>query len=780
VAKSNAGIRFATIGVAVTLLLTGCVPGSADDASTDSSLYTGPIPAPAALPPGPEMPPFPIMPSDPSDQTAMDAYQLARDVYNQAAIAKQAETGAHYAAMRDLAGSTRAGGEHAVAVWQSLLVTAGIAVTGADGKPIEVEGKTGFGWPMTDAELRLHSVLSTAPGGIRLVDLAEAVAEALGASGPELAQAILADLDNVADMDFSKVLTSVQQELRYANGQVKALDEVVLEWGTVGLVLRRLSAELAVSETDGVNALAGAAGESSGPAIALAGYSSALRAAGSKKACDINIDNPWASELVNQMNKTHAFIFDTAIGYIDEATDTKKRTSIGGKIGIARLLAALYTLYAKAAALHATFALDNAPLVRTKNTQSGEVRDLTISYEFKKDSWEDIRGCMNLFLAPFGLDVQGSEAGFAENIDVQLYSELPSVLRVGDGQGGNTDVTQARTDSGGNARFRVSGAPQADILPDVAEPEDLKVKVRAVSNLGGNDFFKDMASLPWDALDAAGTGGLTVIPQVLSRMKLLTQTGTVAVQDWSLEADFEATLVASMESRSASNYQTPGGCGHAARVITRSTHLTASIASDTVPVSAVLLSNPDGNLGDQAAVFVATGQEFQPWDFGQGPVMFELPGNYSAEKTHHEPAVGELPPLKVGVSNGVCADGGTGGYVPPVPDCGQRTYSDTLQVSVPSPKVLHAGSKSGYLAEHLWNECGDGLNPVAPQPDSCDSPKRGGGKFPSISDVFDSSKNMIEISGSLTCRDQDEGWLTEFDYQWTLVLCRIVEGKAAC
>ncbi|MEX1078814.1 MAG: hypothetical protein WED09_06880 [Homoserinimonas sp.] len=779
--RAKTGTRFAAIAVAATLLLTGCIPGFRDDAKTDSRLYTGPIPAPAALPPSPELPPQPVMPGDTTDQAAMDAYLSASEAYSQAVQANQPELIAHYDAMRALGATTRAGGEHAVAVWQSLLVTAGIAVAGPDGQPIEIDGKTGFGWALTDAELRLHSVLATAPGGLRLVDLADALAAVPGISAPALAEAIHQDLTRIEDTDFSKVLTSTQTELLYANHQAKAIDEVVLNWSSVGLVLRRLSAELAVSDAGAIDRNDTATGPTPAPTIALASFPGTVKASSSKRACNITIDNPWAAELVNQFNKAHAtFVFDMAIGRLDEAAAATGKSGVGGKIGLARLISAFYTMLAKAAALDATFSIDNAPLVRTKNTQPGEVRDLTVTFEFAEDSWEDIRSCMNLFLAPLGLDVPGSKAGAAESIDVQLYSEQTSVLRIGDGKGDNADVTQARTDSGGSAKFRVSGAPQADILPEVAEPEDVEVALRAVTNLGGNDFFKDMASLPWDALDAASTGGLTAIPQVLSRMKLITQTGTVPVRDWNLEADFEATLVASIESRAASNHQTPGGCGHAARVITSSTHLTASMASDTVPISAVLLSNPDGNLGDQAAVFVATGQEFQPYDFGQGPVMFEMLGNYSAEKTHHEPAVGELPPLKVGVSNGVCADGGTGVYVPPVPDCGQRTYTDALQVAVPAPKTLHAGSKLGYLSESLWEECGHGLDPVAPQTTSCDAPKRTGGKFPSIADVFDSSTTMIEISGSLTCLDVSEGWMDEFDYQWTLVLCRIVDGKAAC
>lgn len=775
-ARRNSGIRFASIAVAVTLLLAGCVPGFGGEEQRDSRLYLGPIPAPAAMPPEPEMPPAPTMPTDLNDSAALDAYMDASEVYAEALMANQTEIGEHYDAVRALADSTRAGGEQSVAVWQTLLVTAGIAVAGDDGKPIEINGDTGFGWAMSDAELRLHAVLATAPGGVRLIDLADALAAGIDMSGPELAQAIFDDLYLVEDTGFSKVLSSVQPDLLFAGTRARAIDEVVLSWPSAGLVLRRLSAELAVSDAGAVDRDEGASSAGVNPTIALAGFSGSVNASASKRPCEINIDSPpWVAEMVNQIVKVHTFVFDEAIEHIDAATDTKKRTTAGRTIGIARLVLAMYTLYAKVASLQASFTMDNAPLVRTKNTQAGETRDLTLKFEFSKTAGDEIRECMNLFLAPFGLDAQGSQEGVAENIDVQLYSDRPSVVRIGDGKGSKSDVTQARTDSGGNAKFRVSGAPQDDLLPEVAQAEDIDVSLRAVSNLGANDFFKDLASLPWDALDAAGTGGLSVVPIVLSKMKLYTVTGTIPVRDWSLEADFEATLVGSFEKRWAGHNRFPDACSGGWVVHTSSVDTSSSFATDTVQVSAALLSNPHGNLGDQAAVFHPTGEELDPGYSSEGALMFNMPVHYQTTQSQHRPAVGPIPPEEV-TGGGGCADRGDGPVevAPPEPDCSATQYSGNLEVAMPAARTLYA---VGDESSHVYTRADCGGGPAAPATNGC---KRSGGKMPPINELFDPANTIIEVDGSLACSEERAGHMSKLDYHWTLVLCRIVDGKSAC
>lgn len=783
--KSRYVIRITALVVAAAMILGGCTATAHEDTGVpdgaDLELYDGAMPPPVQLPEWP-LPDPPTPPTDVTDFAAMISYSEDMAVYQTVLAEKQVELGAFYDGVESAVAAAKLGGEQSLAAWQSLLVTAGIAVTGADGAPVDVNGNTGFGWAMTDPELRLHAVLAAAPGGLRLVDLVE-VLQSIPELAPLDATALLTALSVTGDPLFDAVLTSFEPEVFHtADFQVKPVDEVVLSWAQVSLVIRRLSAEIT----------AVAAGQSGGGAFvdrpvpssrslhaSPASYNGGpVFAQGGSSGCDLNIDTPWIAELVNQFNKAHSvLVFDGAIQLIDEQLES----NFGRKIGIARVISAFATMLAKMAALRASFTLDNAPLVRTKDTQVGELRQLTIAYSFAEQPWEKIRGCMNLLLGPFGFEVPGSKSGAAGDIDVTLWSEEPARLRVGDGRGGTASVNLATTDSSGKATFTLSGAPQPEKIPDQAEPEDVEVTLRAVSNLGGNDFFKDMASLPWDALDAFSTGGISLIPTMLSRMKLLTFTGTVPVRDWSLEVDFEATLVASLTARRATNTQTGGGCTPAVHTFTSSTELSSSIASDMVPVTAVLLTNPDGGYGDQATVFVPTGQEFVPFDFGNGVWMFDMPANYSTTKTHAEPGIPPLPEKYVHPPSPGCGDGGGGGGgEPPAPDCGVRNYTGTVEVTVPKPRTLLTSDKSGG-ADDPWSNCGPQVPWLVPTAENCQSAQTSGGKMPPIADIFDPSKAVLEVTGALTCSETGTGSMRDFTYEWTLVLCRVDEdGKSAC
>lgn len=766
------------------MLLSGCVfdLGGNGGESVDLSLYTGALPEPAALP-AVTWGPAPEFVGDPSDSSEVESHQAAIEAY----IADtEAARIAYSEAYESVIQATRAGGEQSVAAWQSLLVKAGVAVEGADRDLVDIDGVTGFGWPMTDAELRLHAVLATSLGGLRLVDLTDALSGIPELADVDLASALYEDLARARDPGFSEVMLNLGPETLYDRAGQKAIDDVFLSWGQVGVVLRRLSAELAVFDESGSSAaVPGASLTPSDPSVETATAASPriVMAGGSKKACDLTIDNPWAAELLNQFNKAHAtFVFDRGIALIDEAFRDKhgQTGSVGAKVGVARVLSAFATVVAKAAALRAEFVVADSPLVRTKNTQIGEVRDLTLTYRFDEGSWEEIRGCMNLFLTPLGLDIPGSQSGVASNIEIDLASEDPSILRIGDGSGGTTPVTQRTTDANGVAVFTISGAPQADILPEQAQPADIDVTLRAVSNLGANDFYKDMASLPWDALDAVSTAGLSAVPQVLSRMKLITHTGVAPVRDWSLDADFEVTLLGSIESRSASHVEQQNACGGGLIVRANSTEASASFASDPVRVSAVLLSNPDGNLGDTAAVFVPQGEEFRLSDASGGARMFEVPVNYTGTQQHFDPAVGPLPPPRQHPPGG-CADGGIPGeYTPPVPDCGTRNYSADATVTMRAPRTLDVVPGYGDVVGDRWENCGGAVSMI-PASYECDEPRLSGGAMPSLTELYDPSKSIIEVDGSYSCSEMREGSMTDIDVQWTLVLCRINDdGDAAC
>ncbi|HEU4849189.1 MAG TPA: hypothetical protein VFS93_02130 [Terrimesophilobacter sp.] len=781
--RLTAGVRFLALATTVTVMLTGCifpVGGDPADRPVDTRLYLGPVPAPAPLPPLPELPPRPEPPANGASQAARDEYQAALDRYVEAAQSKdyQEEANAFHEALSTLAGTAQAGGADSVAAWQTLFVTAGIAVAGDDGTPIEVNGETGAGWPMTDAELRVQALMATSSGGLRLIDLAYALQGIPALEGVDVATALYDDLRNNPAV-FSTVLRVLNPRyLTEDEGHGFApMDEVVLTWGQVGLILRRLSAEL-LSASGAVEAIPTAR---SGVRTQPAAFTTdrGPRAA-DKQPCDVETGNTWADELLKQAYKVEALGFDKLL---DLMLPKSVKNSVTVGISTARLVLAFAAVLAKAFALEASFTMADSPLVRTKDTHPGDVSELTVRFEFDGGSWGEIAGCLNLLLAFTGFELPAAPSGPAKDINVDLSSESPGVLRIGDGAGSSSPVTRATTDKGGDARFTVSGAPQGDIIPEQAEPDPRKVRLVTVSNLESNDIYKDFASLPWAAADAAGSAGLSLIPTLLSRIRILTHSAEVPVRDWKLEADFAVTAVGAMTKHEAWYFSGGGGCAEK-YVVSESVDGNVSFASDPVEVSAILLSNPQGNLGDQAVVFVPRGQkEFMPVDIGNGVRLFVLPGEYSTEKSHSKPGKGELPALKVNPPSQNCGYGdGSGGVAPPQPDCGVRTYAGALEVGVPSPKTIHLTGQPA--SGPLWKDCGPGFHPMDPPVAeglaNCDSPKRTGGKFPAIAEVYDTSTSSFEVSGSLTCRSESPGSLRTTEYNWTLVFCRIVEGEPAC
>lgn len=434
------------------------------------------------------------------------------------------------------------------------------------------------------------------------------------------------------------------------------------------------------------------------------------------------------------------------------------------------------------AAIKATFSLSSPPLVRTKGMTPGETRDLTITYKFDKDSWAETRECLNSSLKYAGLEIPGAPLDPPSGIDVQLSTTDPSVLRVGDGAGGDKPVNSAETDASGVARFTLSGAPQKDLIPDKAQPKDLSIDVHAVSDFKSSDLFKDAASLPWDAIDAFGSGGLSLIPELLGRTKFVTFTDAIPVRDWDLTAQFQASAKGEITVHRASNVDWQGCGGYS--LINRSTDATSTFTTTEAPVTASLLSNDFGNVGDQAFVFYPKGESFTGIDLGNGDglKMFGLLAAYSTEKTTAEPATGDQPERKLEDCAG--AGNGSGLHADPEPeDCGTRTYAMDLNVAMPSPRHLFVSGQPSN--EHgLWKNCGDGLVPddptVAPRMQSCAAPQSKGGKIPSIDDIFDPSKTKFTITGSYSCIRDDPGQLDQVYYNWTLTLCRIVDGKAKC
>ena len=785
------GGRLAAFAVIVALLLTGCVPGQGDETPVDASLYMGPLPAPAQLPVPPDLPPLPQAPADPGDASARNAYNAAMNAYSTAMQANQGKVTAQIKAVKDLATDVRAGGKDAVAAWEALLVTAGMAVNGADGKPIELNGSSGSGWPMTDAELRLHSMLAASSGGVRLSDLAHTLGAIPGLDDPELTAQLYRSLQVIPDHGFDVVFWAVGPGLT-KDGNLVTPDDMVLSWAQVELLLRRMSAEFAVYGANGLAATPSGLGSDPGASpsdnsVAIA-PAALIKEAAPQRPCE-NRENPWSQELVHQTQQGMSTLFGWAIGKAVEAaeangatTGTKVITGAGTVIGIAGVVSSFVTLYAQAASLRAKFAMSNSPLVRTKKMTPGEVRDLSVTLNYDPSAWGKISECLNLAFNFAGISIPNSPVGVPTDLNVELYSTDPSVLRVGAGKGGDTPVYKGTTDSSGEAKFVLSGAPQADRIPDKAQPKDLSIEIKAITDLKGSDLFKDLASLPWDALSFLGSFGTSLIPELISRTNFLTFTSTIPVRDWDLTAQFQASAQGEIIVHRASNVDWQGCGGYG--LINRSTDATSTFTTTDTEVTAALISNDFGNVGDQAFVFYPKGESFQGIDLsnGDGLKMFGLLAAYSTDKSTAEPATGDQPERKMEDCDG--AGGGGAADSDPVPqDCGIRTYAMDLDVTMPSPRHLFvAGQRSNESG--LWKNCGDGLVPddptVAPRMQSCVGAQSKGGKIPGIDDVFDPSKTKFTITGSFSCIRDEPGRLDQVYYNWTLTLCRIVDGKAKC
>ena len=785
------GGRIAALAVIAAMLLTGCVPGQGDETPVDASLYMGPLPAPAQLPVPPDLPPLPQAPADPGDASARNAYNAAMNAYSTAMQANQDKVTAQIKAVKDLAKDIRAGGKGAVAAWEALLVTAGMAVNGADGKPIELNGSSGSGWPMTDAELRLHSMLAASSGGVRLSDLAHTLGAIPGLDYPELTAQLYRSLQVIPDHGFGVVFWAVGPGLS-KDGKLVTPDDMVLSWAQVELLLRRMSAEFAVYGTNGLAAtpsgLGSDPGASSSDASVAIAPAALITGAAPKRPCE-NRENPWSQELVHQTQQGMSSLFGWAIGKAVEAaeangatTGTKVITGAGTVIGLAGIFASFATLYAQAASLRATFSMSNSPLVRTKKMTPGEVRDLTVTLSYDPSAWGKISECLNLAFNFAGISIPSSPVGVPTDLNVELYSTDPSVLRVGDGKGGDTPVYKGTTDSRGEAKFKLSGAPQADRIPDKAQPKDLSIEVKATTDLKGSNLFKDLAALPWDAMSFLGSFGTSLIPELLSRTNFLTFKSSIPVRDWDLSAQFEASAKGKIVVHRATNVDWQGCGGYS--IINRSTDAESTFTTTKTAVTAALVSNDFGNVGDQAFVFYPKGETFTAIDLGNGDglKMFGLLAAYSTDKTTAEPATGDQPERKM--EDCIGAGSGGGLHSDPQPqDCGVRTYAMDVNVTMPSARHLFVPGQPSNESG-LWKNCGDPLVPfdptVAPTMQSCAAPQAKDGKVPSIDEIFDPSKTKFTISGSYSCIQDEPGQLNQVYYNWTLTLCRVVDGKAKC
>lgn len=796
-AQFRMAVRAASFSLVAALTITACTGPDAESTSTPKpnstsggtdAFYEGPIPAPSKLPELGTRPTPPVEtteptppPAEPYDYQAHVDYYAAWDKWNKSRndglndyyselITYSEQSSRYNLAIEQLAVVGSTGGREAVAAWEALLVAAGIAVTGPDGKPVTINDDAGFGWPLTDAELRLHALLAAAPGGMPISDFAEVLGGLPELAATDVDAELLNMLMNSSTEapSFYAVFESIAAEPYQVDYSTTPAEDVFLTWGQVSLLTRRLAAEIA-SHAAGL-----------GPVtpvhlpriIKEPGFDTSLSAAVTKpKAngpCDLRNQPPWAQKLVKKASEWHAKMFKWVIDKLDKTA----KTQVGKYLNVGQALSAFDMLIAKAAALTATFEMARSPLIRTHETVAGETRELTVKFQFAAGTWEAVRRCLNLFGQPFGWKFPPLEEAAAQNVDVELRSENTSVLLVGDNESGGRPDTSRTSDEYGVTKFTVIGAPQPEPLPSTATPEDISVGLRAVSNIEGNDIFEDIKALP----SFGKMPGISELAHLLAKLQFITHYGSVEVRDWILLANFAAELRGNWAGHQAANtlYHCTSDPSIPPWLFNESSDVTGFVKTERLSVRAWLLPLTGGNVGDLDLVFTPGDHKaYEPIPF-QPPYafeMFEMPASFTATAVYSVPALPPVPPLYTRA-----AEDCELGVQDPPPQCGTATYPGTMKVIMPAERQLVA---VGGEDNAPWRWCGGTLGMAAPYAWSCD-PLPTGGQVPPASELFDQSVHRFMITGSSTCPSVSDGTEMDIRFEWGLELCRIVEGKPAC
>lgn len=766
-------LAMATIAALAVTTLGGCVPGgeTARSEVRELRLYTGAIPEPAPLVANSmgalEMP---MPPSDPTDEAAWKAYEIAAQEYLEAVQNTSGDAMSFAMQVGELAEATRNSDEASVAAWQSLLVAAGIAV-GYGTDAVEVSGMQGSGIPMTDGELRLHALLGASMVRMPLTQLADVIG-ALGVfDETDLAEALYADLQSLLATDFGIVFTALDPEvfttLHHGKPHTVPLDEVTVTGAQAALILRLLSIDLlTLGDESGVVP----AGTDEAPVvISTAGWSARAAADGP---CGTGEEAPWEVEGRRNVGKGLGWSFGELVGNVPGFDGPKLAYQS------AQAALAIASVMAKMAAMQSTFSMGGAPLVRTKDRTAGERREIAIALSYPTETLEDVRQCLSALLAPLGIDLSDHLGGAASGVDVELYQKnnrlQPSTER------GGTATYRQQTAQNGIATFPVLGKPQAERLPSGAEPEEVTARVRADANVEGSDLMKDLVALGWEAL---GRSIPSILANVAARMKLVSFTWDVPVRDWTLVADFDVVLSGTMWGHSGINTggvsESPCGTwmmhmsttGEGTIESQTPTRVTAHYLTEQVEGQAVsgLVFYPAGSSPDDVAI-VEDGAE-----------LVHLGVDYSVTKSESAPGVDPMPAHYEEPGVGGCGDGDGGGSAPPQPDCGPRQYAGiaTLLVADGTLRVL-----ADQPSSRPWSECGWAMpfaDPLSPPSSmsSCASAEPGGGRVPSVDSVFN-ERGTFEITGTLACSRDGQGSLQRFTFDWTLTFCRVVDGTSAC
>lgn len=745
--------------------------GKGDNDTSSAGLYLGAIPTPAPLTAfaASEMPAVPEPPTDPTDESAMADYQRELEEYAAAMGDFGSESVGFTEEVDRLAEATRAGGEEAVAAWQSLLVAAGIAV-GLGEEAVEVDGMTGSGVPMPLEELRLQEVIGTSQARMYLTDLADVLD---GAGFRISAEELREELNYVEDEAFAIVLLALNPDGHtFVDESTPNYDdiptaEVTLTPAQVSIVIRRLAVELAMSDPD-------AEFEPEAPGLRSTAHPATVPSPRDLSGAAADLCKPGDEWWKDQLRKDARWVEDELFGKMKKGQDLDTQEGLT-KFQAAQAAVAIVSLLAKIFMLEADFALDNSPLVRTKDRSPGERRDLIVTLGYPETALKDVHECIARLLTQIGINLADFQ-GPAKGVDVDL-SLKGNRLQYARGSAG-TGAYRQKADDNGKVVFPLEGRAQPNRLPDGAEPKEVTSPIRADANLKGSDLFKDLR----DAANDARSGILAVVIGALERMKLLTFAWEVPVRDWTLEAEFDMTLRGVVSAHQAENRRIPGLYGCPDSTSFGSSSALGQMSGKPHRVTATYLTAENGGETYSTLLIHTKGRSIDDLVTHQnGTELAHIEFDYGI--TIQKDAKAQEPiPAPYTDSGAGCGDGdGTGVNI--APDCGERSFmgmgtvtrlSDILYVTV------------DHLVGQKWQHC---KLPLAPTVEDVVSPPQSlelcrnayldKGEIPSVDTVF-SDTNYFEIEGELRCSYDGRGSLQRFTFDWTLEFCRIVDGERAC
>ena len=142
--------------------------------------------------------------------------------------------------------------------------------------------------------------------------------------------------------------------------------------------------------------------------------------------------------------------------------------SIGGKVGIANIVATVFTFVTTYALLNVEISMDADMLVRTYNLKEGNRQTLTAKLKIDKGSWEKLK-CIRPLLNLAGLDLEFPEAGPLSGVTaawsiVRGNEEEDHIIYLKPKDGSHPFPNKQQTDSNGVSVIDVIGMPQKEDL----------------------------------------------------------------------------------------------------------------------------------------------------------------------------------------------------------------------------------------------------------------------------------------------------------------------------